>query len=53
MRDVWDYLCKGIRSSSISDIRTSVDNHITVFAAEESRLHGNNVVDVQEFAKSL
>ena len=38
--------------NSITDITTSVDNHLTTFAAEESRL-ANNVVDMHEYKKQI
>ena len=37
---------------SLSDIRTSVNNHHLVFAAEESRKNGT-VVDIREYIQSL
>ena len=46
-------LTEGIATRSVSDIRTSVENHLTVFAAEESRNNGGQVVDVDEYVRSL
>ena len=40
MQDLYDLLAEGKQSASLSDIRTSVANHLTVFAAERSRLSG-------------
>jgi len=37
---------------SVSGITTSVENHLTVFAAEESRAN-NTVVDLEEFTNNL
>lgn len=48
--DLCLYFGEGIKTKSISDIRTSIMNHMIVFAAEESR-HTNQVVDVDEFVK--
>jgi len=39
-------------SYSICDVRTSYENHITCFAAEESRLTGK-VIDMAEYSKNL
>ena len=48
--DLCLYFGEGVRTKSISDIRTSIMNHMIVFAAEESRAT-NTVVDVDEFVK--
>ena len=37
---------------SISDISTSIKNHITAFAAEQSRLDGC-VIDISEYIQTL
>ena len=42
-----------LESNSLSSIRTSVENHLTVFAAEESRKNGGILVNVDEFIKKL
>ncbi len=42
----------GTDDISISDIRTSVDNHLLAFAAEESRLSGK-VIDIDDYVNSL
>ena len=46
------YLCGTYEGFSASDIRTSVDNHHLVFAAEKSRLE-DRVVTLEEYIKSL
>ncbi len=46
------HLCGNYEGFSVSDLRTSVDNHHLVFAAEESRLTGR-VVDMAEYIASL
>ena len=46
------YLCGTYEGFSASDIRTSVDNHHLVFAAERSRLE-DRVVTLAEYIKSL
>jgi hypothetical protein len=48
--DLCLYFGENIKTKSISDIRTSIMNHMLVFAAEESRMT-NQVVDVDEFTK--
>ena len=48
--DLCLYFGENIKTKSISDIRTSIMNHMLVFAAEESRAT-NTVVDVEEFVK--
>lgn len=52
IRDFVKYLYDGIKTKSISSLRTSYLNHIIAFAAEESRLTGK-VIDVYEYADSL
>ena len=37
---------------SISSIRTSVDNHLLAFAAEESR-HNESVIDFEKYVNTL
>ena len=46
------YLCGTYEGFSASDIRTSVDNHHLVFAAEKSRLE-DRVITLDEYIKSL
>ena len=48
----YEYLLGIYEGVSISDITVSVDNHLTVFAAEKSREEGM-VVDVEEYKKAL
>ena len=48
----YEYLTGVYTGVSISDISTSVDNHLTVFAAEKSRKE-NMVIDVEDYKKSL
>lgn len=49
---LYDYLSGEYKGFSVSDIRTSVDNHLIVFAAEKSRKEGT-VVDLEEFSDNL
>ena len=49
---LYDYLTGEYQGNSISDIEISVDNHLLVFAAEESRKRGQ-VVDFEEYVKNL
>ena len=49
---LYEYLNGEYTGCSVSDIRTSVDNHLIVFAAEESRAN-NTVVDFEEFVARL
>lgn len=49
---LYEYLVGEYKGCSISDIRTSVNNHLIVFAAEESRENGT-VVDFDEFVGAL
>lgn len=49
---LYDYLVGEYDGFSISDIRTSVNNHHIVFAAEQARLTGT-VVDLDEYIDSL
>lgn len=52
VKSLYEYLTGTYTGSSISDIRTSVNNHLIVFAAEESRATGT-VVDLEEFTAKL
>ena len=52
IRALYEYLNDEYTGCSISDIRTSVNNHLIVFAAEESRAKGT-VVDFDEFVNKL
>lgn len=47
-----EYLTGQYKGTSVSDIATSVDNHLIVFAAEQARLTGT-VVDLEEYKQSL
>ena len=49
---LYDYLVGEYDGFSVSDIRTSVDNHHIVFAAEQARLSGT-VVDLNDYIASL
>ena len=49
---LYEYLVGEYKGCSISDIRTSVNNHLIVFAAEESRANGT-VVDFDKFVQVL
>ncbi|HIT85747.1 MAG TPA: Gfo/Idh/MocA family oxidoreductase [Candidatus Ornithomonoglobus intestinigallinarum] len=51
MEDALNYFAGEQTTDSICDVRTSYLNHVTAFAAEESRLQGN-VADVAEFEKN-
>lgn len=53
MHDLWMLLGEGKTTSSISDVRTSANNHLTVFAAEQSRKNGGILVDVDQFIQNL
>ena len=48
MQDLYDLLAEGKQSASLSDIRTSVANHLTVFAAELSRLSGGKTAVLED-----
>ncbi len=48
----YEYLTGTYTGSSISDIGVSVENHLTVFAAEQSRLTGQTV-DMEEYIRGL
>ena len=47
-----EYLTGQYKGMSVSDIATSVDNHLIAFAAEQARLTGT-VVDLEEYKQSL
>ncbi len=49
---LYDYLTDNYSGTSISDIRTSCNNHLIVFAAEEARQSGA-VVDFEDYLSSL
>lgn len=48
----YEYLTGTYQGNALSDIRTSVDNHHIVFAAEQSRKTGM-IVDMEEYLASL
>ncbi len=47
---LYKYIAEGIVDSKLSEIGISVENHLIVFAAEQSRLD-RSVVDVKEYTK--
>lgn len=49
---LYDYLTGTYEGFSVSELRTSVENHLLVFAAEKSRAT-NTVVDLDEYIDSL
>ena len=49
---LYDYLTDNYNGFSASGVTTSVDNHLIVFAAEESRAT-NKVIDLEEFTEAL
>ncbi len=53
VHDLWMLLGEGKTTPSISTIGTSVRNHLTVFAAEQSRKNGGVLVDVDEFINNV
>jgi len=52
IESLYEYLQGTYQGCSVSDIAISVDNHLIVFAAEESRAN-NTVVDLEEYGKAL
>ena len=52
VESLYDYLTGQYQGYSVSDIRTSVNNHLLVFAAEHSRKTGT-VVDLDRYRNSL
>lgn len=52
VQSLYEYLNGAYKGCSVSDIRTSVNNHLIVFAAEESRRTGT-IVDFEAYANSL
>ena len=51
METLWKLLAEGDAAACEASIRVSTMNHMTVFAAEQSRKNGNQVVDVPAFAE--
>lgn len=52
LNTLYEYLQGTYKGYSVSDISTSVDNHLIVFAAEYSR-RNQVVVDIEEYKKNL
>ena len=52
MRALSEYLCGTYKGNALTDISTSVANHLTVFAAEQARREGR-VVTVDEYIEGL
>lgn len=52
VEQLYDYLTENYTGKSIPQIRESCNNHLIVFAAEQSR-KSNTVVDFEEFVNSL
>ena len=52
IESLYEYLTGQYQGRSVSDIRTSVNNHLLVFAAEQSRRTGA-VVDLEEYRRNL
>jgi len=53
VNDMYKYFVEDTATKSISTIRTSVENHLLVFAAEESRKNGGVLVDVDEYIERI
>ncbi len=53
IEELADYLNGEYTGYSITPFADSSDNHITTFAAEYSRVHGGQTVDIEEFKKQL
>ena len=51
MAALYEYVTDTYEGFSICDIETSARNHLISFAAEESRVNGGTVVDLDEYAK--
>ena len=52
VNSLYEYLNGEYKGFSVSDIRTSVNNHFIVFAAEESRMSGR-VIDLEAYTQAL
>ncbi len=52
VNSLYNYLTGTYTGNAVSDISVSVQNHLTVFAAEKSRLE-NTVVDMEQYVKEL
>lgn len=53
VRTLYDYFTDNYTGKAISGAEVSCENHLTVFAAEASRISGGKTVDIDEFIKSL
>ncbi len=53
IHDMYQYFMEDTVTKSVSTIRTSVENHLLVFAAEESRKNGGVLVDVDEYIERI
>ena len=45
-------MCGEYKGNSVTDISTSIENHLVAFAAEESRLNGN-VVAMKDYQNNI
>ena len=52
IRSFCQFLIGEYKGNSITDVTTSVNNHLTAFAAEESRLT-NSVINMNEYKAEL
>ncbi len=52
IESLYDYLNDSYQGNAISDIDISVENHLTVFAAEKARME-MSVVDMDEYMKEI
>ncbi|MBQ4324089.1 MAG: gfo/Idh/MocA family oxidoreductase, partial [Clostridia bacterium] len=50
---LYEYVTDTYKGFSICDIETSAMNHLISFAAEESRVNGGTVIDLDEYAKKV
>jgi hypothetical protein len=48
MRSFCQYLCGTYTGNSVTEITTSIENHLVTFAAERSR-HEGSVVTIEEY----
>ena len=52
IRTFCKYMTGNYDGNSVADIETSIENHLTCFAAEEARL-SNRVINLEEYKKTL
>ena len=52
MRSFCEFLCGTYKGNSVTDISTSIENHLVTFAAERSRREGT-VVTIDEYIKNF